>query len=606
MLPTKTSSAESDNDTLSVIIRFHDPNRLALFEDAVFSLAIQFWRDIEVVVVVQNGVEALEEKLAEIIKAQPWIDLPQFQVFSVQFPDGFDGRSDLLNNGIAKAKGRYLAFLDDDDFVYQHGYTRLIETLKKEQAVVLAAGGCRVAKNRLSNGHWYIYGKDSPFRWGKNRSDLLFANFIPIHSYVIDRFRLAPEDIWFDVQSPPLEDYDFLLRLAVKYDFDFSNLDNPVCEYRYHDANSLNDQYGTPIQSPKIQRASERIEARKDSLKVTLSVRELLQIRSNQLPVLPESTDQNVATLMNSILNPLNYPNILSAPNRVTSSTWHEHIPFAMFLVAILRPTTFVELGTYKGDSYCAFCQAVSELELMTKCYAVDVWSGDEHGGYYGEEILAELRGYHDHMYGGFSRLIQSTFAEALRHFEDSSIDLLHIDGFHTYEAVKSDFESWLPKMSRRGVVLFHDTNVRERDFGVFQFWSEISAQYPHFEFTHGHGLGVLGVGKDQCEAMRALLNCNDKTAAAIRQLFFRLGHEVALHAQQKFYSNNRALLVEQMPQHDTKSASQSQLLSEKDEQLRLLSEQLALQWENTKKIQESLGWRLLQFMWRVKARLKS
>jgi hypothetical protein len=237
-------------------------------------------------------------------------------------------------------------------------------------------------------------------------------------------------------------------------------------------------------------------------------------------------------TFSSSGLTPLKHSIAFATPRRLTQlSFWLEHIPFGMFLVALARPRMIVELGTQAGDSYCAFCQAVAELGLDARCHAVDTWEGDQHIGPYGPEVLAELRAHHDPLYGAFSRLNASTFEKAVAAFSDGSIDILHIDGTHTYDTVRKDFETWLPKMSSRGVVLFHDTNVRESGFGVWKLWDELRSRYPHVEFAHGHGLGVLGVGeklpKEVDDFFRA---CSAPGyAASIRALFAHLGHSIRL-----------------------------------------------------------------------------
>lgn len=231
----------------------------------------------------------------------------------------------------------------------------------------------------------------------------------------------------------------------------------------------------------------------------------------------------------------LEHPICLSSPRRtVPFQSWRQHIPFAMLLVDVLKPRTLVELGVHYGDSYCAFCQAVAELRLGTSCYGVDTWKGDPHASFYDTEVLADLAAYHDPLYGGFSRLMQSTFDEAVQHFADGTVDILHIDGYHTYEAVKHDFETWLPKVSPRGVILFHDINERRQDFGAWRVWDEVNVRYPHFEFLHSHGLGIVAVGESPPEELNWLFEASNEQTAAIRSFFYCLGERLTLSVEQR------------------------------------------------------------------------
>jgi hypothetical protein len=213
-------------------------------------------------------------------------------------------------------------------------------------------------------------------------------------------------------------------------------------------------------------------------------------------------------------------------PSVTNISAWADHAPFAFWLVSAARPECVVELGVYHGFSYLVLCQAAAALDRPPRCFGVDNWVGDEHSGFYGDDVYHRLKNYHDARYYGFSELIRASFDDALPSVPDGSIDLLHIDGRHFYEDVKQDFEAWGPKLSDRAVVLFHDTNVRERDFGVWKLWEQLSCQFPAMEFLHGYGLGVLGYGSSLPDPLLQLFAAakDEELVHAIRGVYARLG----------------------------------------------------------------------------------
>jgi hypothetical protein len=175
---------------------------------------------------------------------------------------------------------------------------------------------------------------------------------------------------------------------------------------------------------------------------------------------------------------------------RYLGDSWCMHLPFAYDLMRELAPKVFVELGVKQGESYFAFCQSAAENKINVRCYGVDSWRGDVQTGNLDPEIEHEVARY-NWRYSSFSELKLMLFAEALSEFADGSIDLLHIDGTHTYSDVRTDFESWLPKLSPKGVILFHDVVVRDGGFGVWKVWEEITGEDNSFLFEFGHGLGV-------------------------------------------------------------------------------------------------------------------
>lgn len=184
---------------------------------------------------------------------------------------------------------------------------------------------------------------------------------------------------------------------------------------------------------------------------------------------------------------------------------WGGHRAFAYDLVRWMRPGRIVELGVHWGTSFFTFAQAVKDGRMKgTELIGVDTFEGEDHAGHYGPEVLETVQGIvAKHFAKQSITLHRMLFEKALGKVEDGSTDLIHIDGLHTYEAVKEDFETWLPKLAPDGVMLFHDV-APDTGYGSTDFWHELLERHPGFTFEHSWGLGVLfPKGEGRLEELR-------------------------------------------------------------------------------------------------------
>ncbi|PYR51670.1 MAG: hypothetical protein DMF89_05190 [Acidobacteria bacterium] len=316
---------------------------------------------------------------------------------------------------------------------------------------------------------------------------------------------------------------------------------------------------------------------------------------------LSEKRGPQAQAVLNSLLRAASFsPQSLQFPD-----AWIGHLPFAGWLVRTVSPATLVELGTHSGNSYFSFCQAVVEAAIPTRCFAVDTWQGDEHTGYYGEEVFTAVDAYHQEHYAGFSRLLRMLFDDAVACFSDESIDFLHIDGLHTYEAVRHDFETWLPKLAPGAVVVFHDTNVRERSFGVWKLWAELQLRYRRtLEFVHSHGLGVLQLNNAPASRRLDWLERGFPERQTLISYFSALGARQlerygTVDLKRRAASRNPAVaereaevvdLRQALAEHDRQVASLGQAVAERDRQITSLNQTVA---ERDRQIAEAYdnGW---------------
>ncbi len=178
-------------------------------------------------------------------------------------------------------------------------------------------------------------------------------------------------------------------------------------------------------------------------------------------------------------------------------------------LLEILRERPrrrILEIGTANGGSLFLIAQSAS---ADARLISVDLHKGEFGGGYPAWKIplykAFTQRGQRLDLIRGDSHA-PTTVESVQRLLAGEKLDFLFIDGDHTYEGVRQDFESYSPLVRSGGLVGFHDIappSPGPAEEGgptllvgeVPQFWSEIRTRYPSTELIDPAGGGYFGIG---------------------------------------------------------------------------------------------------------------
>ena len=167
------------------------------------------------------------------------------------------------------------------------------------------------------------------------------------------------------------------------------------------------------------------------------------------------------------------------------------------------RLRNIVEIGTARGGTLYVWCRVAEPDALIV---SIDLPGGPFGGGYTMKDMKTFRRYKRKHQKLCFLRLDShkhSTVRELKQKLQGQEIDLLFIDGDHTYSGVKRDFQLYAPLVKRNGLIVLHDILYHPKipPCKVNKFWSEVKRRFPYKEFKKPQekwgwgqwgGLGVL------------------------------------------------------------------------------------------------------------------
>lgn len=166
-------------------------------------------------------------------------------------------------------------------------------------------------------------------------------------------------------------------------------------------------------------------------------------------------------------------------------------------ILAALRPGRALEIGTASGGTLFLLTRLANPKATIV---SIDL-PGGRFGGGYGKNRTwfynhFARRQQRLHLLRGDSHS-DETLDRVKAALDGQPLDYLFIDGDHSYEGVRRDFEMYAPLVRPGGVIAFHDVaeHPPAKACEVSRLWNEIKASYWHAEFIENPRQGWAGIG---------------------------------------------------------------------------------------------------------------
>ncbi|MCC6764889.1 MAG: glycosyltransferase [Deltaproteobacteria bacterium] len=191
--------------TVSVIVPTHD--RPDMLRTALRSILAQTYRDFEIVVVNDCGIDV--QHVIEGLDHQGRVSYVRHAVNR--------GLAAARNSGLGVARGRFVAYLDDDDVFYPEHLATLVPLLEQRPEHLFYSDALRLVQVRDETGY-RIVARDRPYSNDFDRARLLVSNQFPVLCAM--HARSSWEAVGgFDESLTSHEDWDFWLRLSARFPF---------------------------------------------------------------------------------------------------------------------------------------------------------------------------------------------------------------------------------------------------------------------------------------------------------------------------------------------------------------------------------------------------